>query len=366
MAGLRIFRSLSLCLLLVGLVLVGTKAHADSLQSPHSISVSPAIKQIVVNKSQNTTVFNVTIKNNSQATTTVNLSARNFGSLGLNGGLAFSDQAINKDHDLANSISFSQPSLVLASYQTVLDQVKISGIRQLAPGGHYAAIIYSVNQGATGNGKTPIAIKEALASLVFLSSSGAGRTSVQLLLPIASQFYARFPSQLNLVFKDTGNSQAIIHGLIRIYSHQGQLISQGFINPNSSLILPGASRLFNIKLSPISKVSLLPANYKLVVSYSLSNQSSNYTYTKQFFYLSPYLILPGLVMGLLILLLAAYVNKFSTNLLYKRKKKQLAKTGYSFKLKPKPVKKIQVKITPSATNLASQTTKKKAIKVRHE
>jgi hypothetical protein len=354
---------LRLVFLTFSLAVLGSQASA--LVAVNGVSVSPATEQLSLSTGLKSTSFKVFITNHNKQIISVTLATENFSSLNDSGGLSFNPKDISASHSLAKYISFSHNNLVIGPNQSQSILVTIKNINQLAYGGHYVAIIYKVNSPSPVKTQSSLSVNEALASLVFVSTASGGSQSVKLLSLPETRFYVNFPQVITSVFKDTGNTQTSLHGLIRIYNSHHKLISQGFINTNSALILPGSSRLFETSLSRINQPGFLPSKYSINFSYANSGSSLTDNYQATFYYVNKLAI--ALLIFVVILVLIALRLIFKKLRKTAQKKSQVSKQADTNQLDKRPkARKIIVKSPADKTlkPIKNQKPDRKVIKVK--
>jgi hypothetical protein len=238
------------------------------------------------------------------------LATSNFNSLGLSGTVVFSRDTFNNSHGLADAITFPVPQLAIPAYHSQSIGVTITGIKQLAPGGHYAAVLVQSSPLTPTLGAT-VTLKESVASLIFLSTAGQGSYSLSLRSLPTVVAGEQLPINLNLVFTNNGNVQVAPSGYVVITNPFGHLVSKTILNPDASLVLPNTSRLLQTNLP--SSQPVWPGRYTDRVYYRAIN-SAHYQVMTQYVY---YIGLLGELAVLLVCVVIAgasivYKNVFST------------------------------------------------------
>ncbi len=263
--------------------------YADSRAGSTGVgaSVSPAIEQISLQPNQDTTNFTATITNNYSSPVVASLSSKDFSSFTSTGGINFvtnKDQKAIHNHGLADNILFGLNDVEIMPHSSQEVPIIVTNALKLAPGGHYALIQYSINNISTltpGN----IHVKGSVSTVLFVTTSVNGVQSLVLTKPILGSFMFSFPSTINLVFTNYGNTQTSPYGTIEILTASSKVISRAQINVGSGLILPGSSMLFEEKMSS-TKYYLLPGFYQLRLTYHTGLSNSVSVYRQTFFYFS--------------------------------------------------------------------------------
>lgn len=266
----------------IGMMLGGSRVSAAP--APSGLSVAPAIEQIVFDPGQAAAEFSTQVVDNTGTNMTVVVSAQDFVASGQNGGIRFLDPGSGGGHSLVSAITIGQEVVSIAAGQSAAVPVTVANISNLAPGGHYAAIVYRVVHAGALSGNT-VSVTPAVSTLVFASTTGNGTQAIQLAPPAISAVQAALPTELNMVFGNTGNTQTTLRGIVQLTGADKQLISQGVINIDSGLILPGSTRLFSVDLGAPASGLRWPGFYYVRVAYRHNGQSDYSVYQKRFLFI---------------------------------------------------------------------------------
>lgn len=320
----------ALCLLLVGSIILGIygKTSVSADQTTGGITISPYMEQLVLNKNQTSASYNITVTNNSDSLVLLHLKTVDFTNLNEHGEIGFLTPAQTK-HDpysLVNNVSFTYPEIALGANQSESVPIQITNANQLASGGHFGAILFNSNNPTADSG-TRVTVNQDSASLLFVSTNGAGTQALSLSTPLINNFYASLPTTINAVFANTGNTQTIPYGLAQIVNDQGTVVAQGQLNTNSNLILPESKRLFMIYLRSTTD-HIPPGKYHLILRYRTSSQTGFTTYQQSFLMVNQSYILSTIGIIFVCLLLAKYHRQWLPKQLFKRRRKtkQIAAT----------------------------------------
>lgn len=79
-------------------------------------------------------------------------------------------------------------------------------------------------------------------------------------------------------FKSTGNVHVVPRGYVTVTDPRGNLVAKGIINPESTLVMPGASRQFVTILQPVNP-SAVKGRYTLTIHYRYDGNSAFATKT---------------------------------------------------------------------------------------
>jgi len=271
----------------------------------NTIRVSPALTNIQLSPGETSTTVMATVRNMTASQVVVRLSARDFtGQANYPGAISFYGAGYNptsNPHSLQNVVSFQSPIIVLAPHASQQVPIILSGLSQLAPGGHYGAALFNPETTSETNGTSRVSINSSVASLIFLTTATGGSQNVSLRPFSFGSLFFGLPSNVNLVFQNNGNTQAAPEGQLTLYGPDGSITSTVVLNAGSGLILPGMSRLFQVIL-PLHDAGLAaPGRYRLELRYRPTPQSGFVTVNKSFYLINLSVIIPAL---LLIALLA--------------------------------------------------------------
>lgn len=308
-------------LLGVALALVATNvgiasaATNEAALNKAGISISPAIQDRVLGPHESKTSFAVQIYNYTDKKQLVQVSAQDFNMLSETGGLTFQgsdSKSVTNGHGISNLVQLSKKLVNIEPKSTVTVNALVDNVKTLAPGGHYGAILARV-VADSGKAQTSnnVAIQQVVASLIFLETAGQGSKTIELLRPPISTVTLHLPETVNLAFRSTGNTQAVPRGTVQIL-HGNTVISQGIINENSSLILPGSTRLLTTQLTRLAPPAW-PGMYKMRVQYRYEGSLGSTTYEKRFLYINMvaviFIITSLLAIGLTIYQLRHHVRR---------------------------------------------------------
>jgi len=263
------------------------------------LTVSPAITQIQLANQQDSYVLNYHLTNNTNSPVIINLTTQNFTSLNNNGSV-YILPSINQNntHGLAKDIYFSLPRITLEPGTTTSLAVSLQHLRSLQPGGYYGAIVFNVLGQKLSDQGNNISLLEKLNALIFLTTPGQVNNSLTL-QPFHQGTSLHLPNNISLVFTNTGNAQVAPHGVVTIDRGTSE-ISRGIINANSSLVLPGTSRLFNVVLMRESLGINFPGIYTIHVTYTPGNMINSSSSSRSFLLINSLAIY--IVIGLVIII----------------------------------------------------------------
>lgn len=278
------------CISLIGNV--SAAPTEKQAQPPKGITVSPAFQLASVKANEDQHTLNFKVTNNRPTDQTINFSVADFNTLGESGGLAFvgtNPTELQKKYGLANWVRLSQTSATIAPGQTATINASVLNDSSLAPGGHYGALLLSLDTG-NASGQNKIALKPIASSLLFVTKVGGDTHKMALAGVDASHSIFKLPDSVNLRFKNSGNTHLVPRGIVNVTAPDGTVVKKGVINENSSIILPETYRLYSVPLKNIAHTSM-PGNYKLSVDFRFDDLDQYRRYQTSLFLLPPIVIL---------------------------------------------------------------------------
>lgn len=301
------FISAALAIAAVSLAAARTGAASNPAR-PAGVTISPAFQQVSIgqNESEHPVTFRIT--NNESVPQTYDLAAADFNTLGESGGLFFvgtNPTALQKKYGLAKWFSLPDSSITVQPGQTQTLTAQIQNLPDLAPGGHYGALMLS-QASDTGVAANKINLHPVASSLLFVTKLGGDIHSLQLIKVTTDRNLFKLPSAVTLRFYNDGNTHVVPRGVIKLSTPGGKLVSRGIINENSNIILPQTHRQIYVPLSKFAGASAA-SKYVLAVDFRFDGFDVYREYKTSFWRIDP-----GLVAGIVIIVVSAMV------LIYKR------------------------------------------------
>ena len=310
---MEILRKITLILTVcTGIALAVIRYSAAAPQN--GITISPAITNINLMQAQTTASFPIEVTNNTRASAHITISAEDFTALNQNGDISYLKEGSKTPHGLASALSSSPTQLVLEPGEQEHLTITIANTDQLAPGGHYGAVVFKLTDAPSISGN--VSVNQTVTSLVFLSTYGQGIQKLSVTNPKIAAVWVEIPNTVNLVLANVGNTQTVPRGIVEISDRSGKVIAHGLININSGLILPGSSRLFSTGLTP-SGAPLWPGTYRMKVSYRVDGDSAYKQYEQDFFFIDIRVITGTIVLAMVVALL--FIKRFARHLSNLRK-----------------------------------------------
>lgn len=328
-------RSMARTLAVVATLLLGALpgvAGASPTAAPAGVSINPALKSITLQPGQTEASFTETLENDTRQPVTIAPTASDFTTTGVNGAVSLSTMP-DLQHGLASNLHFADSKITLLPQQSKTVQITLKQVGSLSAGGHFAAIRYAVNQGPTA--EHAVDLKSELLSFLFVTAAGQANYGVSLKASLPHIVLGSMLHETDLLFTNTGNTQTAPRGTVTISGPLHKPVRQGTINTNSSLVLPGATRLLQTELRPLGS-TFWPGHYDVNMYYRPSTMAKyTHAHTQFIFVGWPFILAILAVIGMLIIairLLFSWVRK--------RRGKAALKNPPA---KPTPHRKIPVK-----------------------
>ncbi len=262
------------------------------------LRVSPMFQEVRI-ADESETVLEVSVTNTTAAAVPFRVAVYDFGNLDQSGGVAFlgASQNLSNDYTLAPWIRLDREVFTLASGESITIQATLLNTPDLAPGGHYGALVFqsTTDEEVRTNG---IAIQQMIASLVFVNKIGGSRPEMILEGSQENKNWFQMIG-LTLDFRNTGNVHVTPRGYVELVDPFGSLKVRGIINEGSLLLLPGSQRRIPVTLTTLSR-PWSPGWYTLRTVYRFDGRDEFQTQEKQVF-LIPLSAVGGIGVSVLIL-----------------------------------------------------------------
>lgn len=263
----------------IGIIVGVLGVNTSSVQAANGLTISPLLKEITLGPGLIQTSTEITLQNNTGEPVSAQMQLVDLKALGEYGGSSLDKAGLTDKYDLANWMTLPNGDTVkIASGDTVKIKVNISNRDDLAPGGHYGAVVVTTTPATSA--RSNVNINQQLVSLLFVKKLGGEVYGLQ---PEPLTYDGPgIPQQITTRFKSTGNVHVVPRGFIEVTDPAGKQVAKGIINEDSSIILPGSTRQFVTLMQPVSD-SNKPGRYKITVNYRydgeerFSTQSTYFT-----------------------------------------------------------------------------------------
>lgn len=216
-----------------------------------AVTISPAAHEVILETGDVEKTVSFEIANQTPEELTVGLKMADFGSLDETGGIAFlGDQNDDWQHRLASWLTLDRDQLRLAAGQSASVTVHIHNRDDLTPGGHYAAVLATVQDPGSRLSvqKSSASWQGVMSSQFYVLKRGGERYQIEVLDLFPSGLVWRWPTKVEVRLRAGGNTHVKPHGTITT-SFGGKTVARGILNQDSALILPGATRVLTADLT---------------------------------------------------------------------------------------------------------------------
>lgn len=270
---------------------------AAAAQSAGGIALSPFEQAINILPTDTDKVFNLTLTNHTNHLEELDLKTQDFGSLNDTGGVLLEgSNSYTGRYGLASWLTLGTDTVILQPGESRTVPVTITNRADLQPGGHYGAVVASVNSLNDQSGNH-VAINQRLLSLIFVDKVGGDHFALHLDSIEQNGNWLHLPNDIILRFQNPGNIHVVPRGIVKLVSPGGSVVAQGLINDESAFILPETFRQLYVPLTPAAKAPPLPGLYHLVIDYRYDgiNRYAVKTVTVSFIDLGLYVVLVALL-----------------------------------------------------------------------
>lgn len=294
-----------ICLGLLFLIFQNKSVNAQT----GSLSVSPSVAEIIIGLDKDPTTT-LTFSNSSSQAVHLTLSSMDLEQKSGSGNVKlFESLSGTNPHALAEYLIISSNEISIPPKNSVSVQVGVASVDNTTLGGYYGAVI--ARQKHSGDNRNQ-EIQPGLSALILVRK--VSNQSIQLSLndlELPSKIIFQMPDEIYTRFTNKGNVHIAPHGKIAFKDVWGIERFRGFINENSSLILPGVYRDFSTKIEAI-KPNMPVMQYRMTVLGLQDTPGAKFYKEHTFYYVSP--IILSTVLILLVLLIGYIIFRKPKNI----------------------------------------------------
>lgn len=217
------------------------------------VAIVPPFEDITIN-SETQKDFDLIIINQTNVEEVFELSVVDFGSLNETGGVAFLTTKVDssqRKYSLASWISLEKSEAIVASGQSQIVKVTILNKDSLSPGGHYGAVLVTINTNDSRQTDS-VGVNQTLASLLYVLKTGGEVYKMGLKEMVIKNNIWGMPNNLTVRLINEGNVHVVPRGDFEIY-RGNQMVAKGILNEASGKILPESVRVFNFGIKKLSQ-----------------------------------------------------------------------------------------------------------------
>lgn len=252
--------SVAVCSLFVSTIAISAAAVQPTVPvqtQQKGLTISPTLKDISLSSGLLESTNTITITNTTGSDLTAAVRAVDFTSVDGKGSVVFKPTGdTSEKYGLSKSIVLPDgPTISLPKGKATAVRVNITNGSNLAPGGHYGALVVTASSaGAAKGGSNVVSFRQQLVSLFFVKKLGGEQYGLQL-QSITPDTRRAVPNTVSLRFNSTGNVHVVPRGYIQVTDPKGKVLAKGIINPESTLILPGTKRQFTTIMQTVGSSS---------------------------------------------------------------------------------------------------------------
>lgn len=289
--------------------------------APQGVSLSPSLNEIVLGSGLLKSETKLTVTNTTDKPVSVSFSAADMAP-DKTGVLVLRDPQDDRTTALARWMDIvpdSAQTLAPGSSVTVL--VTITNSPDMAPGGHYGAVIATISGPVASQVGGQVGLKQQLAAS-FVATKAGNETYQLSLNQLEAAAFRDVPARIELPFRSAGNTHVVPRGTVAIYDGNKRLIAKGIINDGSKVVFPGVDRNIAVDLQ---RLATLPEHgtFQAVISYRHDKtdqfQTTSITFTRGLPWLGTAIVATASVLIVMLLLVAVLMGR---KLYQKRHKKR--------------------------------------------
>lgn len=278
--------------------------------SAGTLTVEPALMEVVLEKSNETKNVTLLYKNTSSQPLTLEIFPIDFKQQNDLGDIQFlGNDTTQYSYSLSSFLEFSTNLLELPPQGTGKLLVTVRNREDISPGGHYTAVVARPLV-QSSEGKTTVA--PSLSTTLFLHKTGGERFNLSLKSVSWPSYFVvfQYKNQVELLFQNEGNVHVVPYGVIEVQDTFGRQLYKGSINTGSIRVLPETRRYINNDLIVVEKSFPVSLN-TIKVQGNDSLHKTQYLYKNYFIYLNPWVGL-GIIAVIVLVIFLRMRSKHSS------------------------------------------------------
>ena len=242
-------------------------AIAIAAAPQQGISLAPFEEEITIQPTDTSKSFDLTLTNHTSHLQELDLKTQDFGSLNDTGGVLLEgSNSYTQRYGLVSWLSLETDTVILRPGETQSVPITVTNRNSLQPGGHYGAVVASVNSLNDQSGNH-VVINQRLLSLILVDKVGGDHFALNLDSVGQNGNWLHLPNDIHLRFQNPGNVHVTPRGIVKLVSPGGTVVAQGLINQGSAFILPESFRDLYVPLKTVAKAPPLPGLYHIEVEF---------------------------------------------------------------------------------------------------
>lgn len=246
------------------------------------ITITPPLTEVSLSPGLVDTKVFIEVTNNTSSRVSANLKLIDLKALGASGGSTLDVSGLSDRYGLVNWMSLPEgDSVEIQQSKTVKIPIKIYNHPDLAPGGHYGAVVISTD--TKDKSKTgAVDVGQQLIPLVFVKKVGGEKYGLEL-TSIEVNTKNGLATSVNAKFKASGNVHVTPRGYVEVINPGGKQVAKGVLNSDSLIVMPENSRVLETSIKYFNKANL-PGRYKIISYYRYDGAEKFNTRTDHFLY----------------------------------------------------------------------------------
>lgn len=241
---------LTIAMAILLIVLVWTAHAVNTYAATGGLSLSPPLQEVTLGPGLLQANIDVTLKNTTGIPVNASYKLIDLKALGTYGGSTLDQAGLPDKYNLANWMTLSAgDTQTISGEETVTIKIAIDNRSDLAPGGHYGALVITTRSGDST--KSSVSLNQQIVSFIFVKKLGGEKYGLDL-ESLTPNSLSSIPDTVALHFKNTGNVHVMPRGYIEVINPSGTLVSKGIINPESTFVIPETSRKFVTTMQSVS------------------------------------------------------------------------------------------------------------------
>ncbi len=288
-------RNLLTCLLIAAV----SAPFLGFIPSAGAVSLSPLTFELIANPGE--TVSNIIrVTNTEDYSIGVNIDVEDFVAVGEEGQVALENPPENLTYSLAKWVTVSPKTFTIGANETVPVEFRISVPLDGEPGGHYSSVLATVSANAPEGGG--VGVTQKVGSLLLLNVAGDVEERLHIAEFSAPEFSEYGPVTILSRFENTGTVHVKPRGFILVKNMFGREVKK--LDLPQKNVLPSSIRRVEVPWGN----RLMFGRYEatLTAIYGSSNAPISAVTT---FWVIPWKIVGGIVLGLLILLILLFKSR---------------------------------------------------------
>jgi hypothetical protein len=300
------------------------------------INVSPGLLNLTVTNEIPDATAAITITNNYDAPISISGELRK---IDEEAGLLIPTDLI--DETLAPSLIVSETDILIPAKSKKVINLTFRNTDNLAPGGHYATLLFSQRSSM----ESQLSLRSAISLHLFLTKKEGTRLRVSLSNFSSSSWPLKLPASATLGFQNEGNVHLTPRASVQVLDRHGNIIAKGVANEGSQPILPGKSLHSVVTLKTIRSV-WYPQRLSLLALYRADTQTESQARIRTFWYIPPVFLVASMIFAVVLV----------SSMIYRHNIQYFIRKHHKKNISPPQAKPPNIRNTIKVTDLSHAST----------